>query len=42
MDEANYNTLEWLPKNAPYVEVDPGKIKVIETPTEFYEKLLVG
>ncbi|KAL3985196.1 hypothetical protein ACH3XW_37620 [Acanthocheilonema viteae] len=40
LDEANYDTLQWLPENAPYVEVDPEKIKIIETPTEFYDKLL--
>ncbi|VIO98050.1 Phospholipase D. Active site motif family protein [Brugia malayi] len=40
LNEANYDTLEWLPQNAPYVEVDPEKIKLIKTPTEFYEKLL--
>lgn len=39
--EANYDTLEWLPENAPYVEIDPDKIKIIENPTEFYDKLLV-
>ncbi|VDO34631.1 unnamed protein product [Onchocerca flexuosa] len=40
VDEANYNGFDWLLKNAPYVEVDPEKIKIIETPTDFYEKLL--
>uniref|UniRef100_A0AAF5PUM6 CDP-diacylglycerol--glycerol-3-phosphate 3-phosphatidyltransferase n=1 Tax=Wuchereria bancrofti TaxID=6293 RepID=A0AAF5PUM6_WUCBA len=40
LNEANYDALEWLPQNAPYVEVDPEKIKLIKTPTEFYEKLL--
>lgn len=42
MNEANYDTLGWLPENAPYVEVDPEKIKIIESPTDFYNKLLVG
>lgn len=41
MDEANYDGFDWLLENAPYVEVDPEKIKIIETPAEFYEKLLV-
>ncbi|VDK63351.1 unnamed protein product, partial [Onchocerca ochengi] len=40
MDEANYDGFDWLLENAPYVEVDPEKIKIIETPAEFYEKLL--
>ncbi|KAM3717735.1 CDP-diacylglycerol--glycerol-3-phosphate 3-phosphatidyltransferase [Dirofilaria immitis] len=38
--EANYDALDWLPENTPYVEVDPKMIKIIETPKEFYEKLL--
>ncbi|MCP9262494.1 CDP-diacylglycerol--glycerol-3-phosphate 3-phosphatidyltransferase, mitochondrial [Dirofilaria immitis] len=38
--EANYDALDWLPENTPYVEVDPKTIKIIETPKEFYEKLL--
>lgn len=41
LDETNYDALEWLPRNAPYIEVDPESIEVIKTPTEFYEKLLV-
>ncbi|CAG9539882.1 unnamed protein product [Cercopithifilaria johnstoni] len=40
VDEANYDTLEWIPENAPYVEIDPEKIKIIETPTEFYDRIL--
>uniref|UniRef100_A0A1I7VSY1 CDP-diacylglycerol--glycerol-3-phosphate 3-phosphatidyltransferase n=1 Tax=Loa loa TaxID=7209 RepID=A0A1I7VSY1_LOALO len=40
LDEANYDSIEWLPENAPYVKVDPETIKVIETPAEFYDKLL--
>uniref|UniRef100_A0A915PNA5 CDP-diacylglycerol--glycerol-3-phosphate 3-phosphatidyltransferase n=1 Tax=Setaria digitata TaxID=48799 RepID=A0A915PNA5_9BILA len=41
MDEKDYDTLNWLPQNAPYVDAEPEMIKVIETPTGFYEKLLV-
>uniref|UniRef100_A0A0R3RSW5 CDP-diacylglycerol--glycerol-3-phosphate 3-phosphatidyltransferase n=1 Tax=Elaeophora elaphi TaxID=1147741 RepID=A0A0R3RSW5_9BILA len=40
MDGANCDAPEWLPENAPYVEVDPEKIKIIEGPAEFYNKLL--
>ncbi|VDN07829.1 unnamed protein product [Thelazia callipaeda] len=35
------NELDWLPKNAPYVEVEPKHVQIIGTPTEFYEKLIV-
>ncbi|VDK71556.1 unnamed protein product [Litomosoides sigmodontis] len=40
MNEANCGAFSWLPDNAPFVEVDPEKITIIESPAEFYDKSL--